>query len=95
MQCGLLPVMHQSDAYSSRDSMAPITRGLPNGLKSSNIFSCGLYNLTFHYLPLDPMVNIPLYLVWECWVQLNSILFADHVTFNNGYMKGTHTRQKM
>ena len=41
------------------------------------------------------MVNIPLYLVWECWVQLNSILFADHVTFNIGYMKHACTRQRM
>ena len=32
------------------------------------------------------MVNIPIYLVWECWVQLNPILFADHITFNNGYI---------
>ena len=48
-----------------------------------------------HNLPLDGMVNIPIYLVWECWVQLNSILFADHITFNNGYMKRAHTRQIM
>ena len=27
--------------------------------------------------------------------QLNSILFADHVTFNNGSMKCAHTRQRM
>ena len=26
--------------------------------------------------------------------QLNSILFADHITFNNGYMKHAHTRQR-
>ena len=39
-----------------------------------------------HNLPLDGMVNIPMYLVWEYWVQLNSILFADHVTFNNEYV---------
>ena len=34
-------------------------------------------------------------LVWECWVQLNSILHADHITFNNRYMKCAHTRQRM
>ena len=27
-----------------------------------------------HYLPLDGMVNIPIYLVWECWVR-NGITF--------------------
>ena len=27
--------------------------------------------------------------------QLNSILFADHITFNNEYMKPAHTRQRM
>ena len=27
--------------------------------------------------------------------QLNSILFADYITFNNGHMKRAHTRQKM
>ena len=27
--------------------------------------------------------------------QLNSILFADHITFNNGYVKCVHTRQRM
>ena len=27
--------------------------------------------------------------------QLNSILFVDHITFNNGYMKRAHTRQRM
>ena len=51
-----------------------------------------------HYLQLDAMINIPIYLVWECLVcttQLNSILFADHVSFNNGYMKYTHARQKL
>ena len=25
-------------------------------------------------------------------IQLNSILFADHITLNNGYMKRAHTR---
>ena len=25
----------------------------------------------------------------------NSIVFADHITFNNGYMKHAHTRQRM
>ena len=23
-----------------------------------------------------------IYLVWECWVQLNSVLFVDQITFN-------------
>ena len=41
------------------------------------------------------MVNIPIYLVWECWVQLTSILFADHITFSNGYMKCAHARQRL
>ena len=27
--------------------------------------------------------------------QVGSILFADHITFNNGYMKHAHTRQRM
>ena len=51
----------------------------------------------YHYLPLDGMVNIhvPIYLVWKCWVQLDSVLFADHITFNNGYMKRAHTWQRM
>ena len=48
-----------------------------------------------HYLPLDGMINIPIYLVWGCWVQLNSIAFVDHITFNNEYMKHAHTRQRM
>ena len=52
-------------------------------------------NITRHYLPLNGMVNIPIYLVWECWVQHNSILFADHITSNNGYMKHAHARQRM
>ena len=26
---------------------------------------------------------------------LNSILFADHITFNNGKMKRAHTRQRI
>ena len=29
-----------------------------------------------HYLPLDGMINIPIYLVWGCWVQLNSKFFC-------------------
>ena len=29
------------------------------------------------------------------WIQLNSILFADHITFNNAYMKRAYTKQKM
>ena len=41
------------------------------------------------------MINIPIYLVLECWVQLDSILLADHIPFNNGYMKRADTRQKM
>ena len=45
------------------------------------------------------MINNPIYLVWGCWVQLNSTqlkFFADHITFNkNGYMKHAHTRQRM
>ena len=43
------------------------------------------------------MVNIPssIYLVWECSTQLNAVLFADHITLNNGYMKCAHTRQRM
>ena len=50
-----------------------------------------------HYLPLDDMIIIPIYVVWGCWVQLNptQFYFADHITFNNGYMKHAHTRQKM
>ena len=52
-----------------------------------------LYPLV-HYLPLDGMINIPTYLVWRCWVQLNSF-FADHIIFNNGYMKHAHKRQRM
>ena len=50
-----------------------------------------------HYLPLDDMINIPVYLVRGCWVQLIStqFYFADHITFNNVYMKHAHTRQKM
>ena len=35
------------------------------------------------------------YLVWGCWAQLNSIFFADHIISNNGYMKHSHTRQRM
>ena len=27
--------------------------------------------------------------------QVNSILFADHITFNNGYMKHAHSTQRM
>ena len=46
-----------------------------------------------HYLPLNGMVNIPVYLVWEYWVQLNFI--AGHTTFNNGCMKSAHTKQRM
>ena len=45
--------------------------------------------------PLDGMINIPIYLVWGCWVQLNSIFFADHIIFNNGHMKHTHSWQRM
>ena len=30
-----------------------------------------------------------------CTTQINLILFADHITFNNGYMKRAHTRQRM
>ena len=50
-----------------------------------------------HNLRLDGMVNIPIYLVWECCQlsQLHSILFTDHITFNNGYMKRAHTRHRM
>ena len=48
-----------------------------------------------HYLPLDGTINMPIYLVWGCWVQLNSIFFADHIIFNNGYVKHAHTRQRM
>ena len=48
---------------------------------------------TGHYLPLDGIINISICLVCECWVELNSILFADHITFNNGYMKCAHTIQ--
>ena len=48
-----------------------------------------------HYPPPDGMVNIPIYLVWECWVPPNSILFADLITFNNGYMEYAHTSQRM
>ena len=51
-----------------------------------------------HYLPLDGMINIPIYLVWGCWVQLNSTqlnFFADHIIFNNGYMKHAHSWQRM
>ena len=47
----------------------------------------------WHYLPIDGMINIPIYLVWGLWVQLN--FFADHIMFNNGYMKHAHTRQRM
>ena len=54
-----------------------------------------MFHKHLHYLPLDGMINIPIYLVWGFWVQLNSIFFADHITFNNGYMKHAHTRQKM
>ena len=51
-----------------------------------------------HYLPLDGMVNIQVYLSGLGMLgttQLNSILFADHITLNNGYMERTHTRQEM
>ena len=50
-------------------------------------------NYSLHYL----LVNIPIYLVWEFWVQLNSIqfLFADHIIFNNGYVKRAHTMQRI
>ena len=51
-----------------------------------------------HYLPLDGMINIPIYLVLGCWVQLHTthfFFFADNIIFNNGYMKHAHTRQRM
>ena len=51
--------------------------------------------LLYHYLPQDGMINIPIYLVWGCWLQLNSFFFADNIIFNNGYMKQVHTRQRM
>ena len=38
------------------------------------------YHVTFHYLPLDGMINIPIYLVWGCWVQLNSTNFCLQIT---------------
>ena len=34
----------------------------------------------YHYLPLDGMINIPIYLVWECWVLLNSTQFYLQIT---------------
>ena len=55
-----------------------------------------IYRTVRHYLPLVGMINIPIYLVWGCSVQLNSThFFADHIIFNNGYMKYAHTRQRM
>ena len=48
-----------------------------------------------HYLPLDGMVYIPIYRVWGCWVQLKSVLSADHTTFKNGFMKRAHSSQRM
>ena len=48
------------------------------------------------YLPLDGMINIPVYLVGMLGTTpFNSIFFADHIIFNNGYMKHAHTRQRM
>ena len=38
---------------------------------------------------LDGMINIPIYLVWGLWVQLS--FCADHIIFNNGYMKHAET----
>ena len=58
--------------------------------RGKNIF------LSQHYLPLDGMINIPIYLVWGFWVQLDSAqFFADHIRFNNGYMKHAHTWKTM
>ena len=35
-----------------------------------------------NYLPLDGMINIPIYLVWGCWVQFNSNQFvSDHIIY--------------
>ena len=49
-----------------------------------------------HYLPLDGMINIPIYVVWGCWVQLNSTqFFADHIIFSNGHMKHANSWQRM
>ena len=45
--------------------------------------------------PLDDMINIPNYLAWGCWVQLNSIFYADHIVFNNVCMKHAHSWQRM
>ena len=63
-----------------------------NGFPRSSQPNC----IANHYLPLDGMINIPIYQVWGCWVQLNSTqFFADHIKFNNGCMKHAHTRQRM
>ena len=51
-----------------------------------------------HYLPQDGMVNIPIDLSSFGMLdatQLNSILFADHITFNNVYVKRAHTRKRL
>ena len=48
-----------------------------------------------HYDQLDAMINILIYLVWGCWVQLNSthffFFFADQIIFKNRYMKHAHS----
>ena len=44
------------------------------------------------------MVNIPIYLSsleMLGTTRLNSILYADHITFNNGYVKCAHARQRI
>ena len=67
-------------------------------MKSTNqiLYSVKRCDTTFRYLPLDGMINILIYLVWGCWVQLNlTHFFSDHKTFNNGYMKHAHKRQRM
>ena len=35
---------------------------------------------SLHYLPLDGMINIPIYLVLGCWVQLDSFFFFLQIT---------------
>ena len=35
----------------------------------------------FHYLPLDGMVNIPIYLVWASWVRNGTTFLSDNRYF--------------
>ena len=44
------------------------------------VIKCDVYPQKMHYLPLDGMINIHIYLVWERRVQLNSTQFYLQIT---------------